>query len=150
VAKERKSLAERRQAGSDAATSSKRHLQHQARHQGVADRAREVVLEIQHRQQPDYGRATQRFAKEAADVHAATIRFVNTEADTGLNFARIAARSHDAKKKARNRRNAREAYDSAVKRFGAIAQSKEVEAVHQKLAKLRKLLQSLGRCRFSF
>jgi hypothetical protein len=144
MAKEKQTTSQRRQGGLDAAESAKSHQQYQTRHQEVADRARETALEIQHRQNPDFEQAAQRFAKEAAEVHAATLRFVNTEARTGLNLAHLAADSRDAKKRARNRRHAREAYDSALKRLGAVSKSEELEAVHQKMRKLRDLLKSLG------
>jgi len=103
-----------------------------------------VVLQARQPIKSPFEGTAQQFAKGAAEVHAATVRFVNTEAETGLTLARLAADSRDAKKKARNRCNARKAYDTALKRVGAVAQSEDLEAVHQKLRKLRKLLKSLG------
>jgi hypothetical protein len=144
MAKEKQSTSQRRRFGLDAAESAKSHHRYQTRHQDIADHARETALEIQHRQNPDFGHAVQRFAKEVADVQAATLRFVDTEATTGLNLARLAADSRDAKKKARHRREARVAYDSALKRLGTVSKSEELEVIRQKMRRLRHLLKSLG------
>jgi hypothetical protein len=144
MAKEKQTTSQRRQAGLDAAESARDYRQHQVQHQAVADRARETVSEAQHRHHPVYEQAAVQFAKEAAEVRATSIRFMNTEAETGLNLARLAADSRDAKKKDRNRRNARKAYDTAVKHLDAAPRGEDLEAVHQKLVELRELLKSLG------
>ena len=69
----------------------------------VADRARELMSKAE--QVPDAAskQAVEEFANQAADVHAASIRFVNTEANTGITLARLAVNARDAKKKARDR-----------------------------------------------
>jgi hypothetical protein len=144
MAKEKQTTAQRRQFGLNAAESSKSHQQYQTRHQDVADRARETALEIQHRQHPDFVQAVQRFAKGVADVQAATLRFADAEARTGFNLAYFAADGRDAKKKASHCREARVAYDSALKRLGTVPKSEALEAVNQKMRKLRDLLRSLG------
>lgn len=110
----------------------------------VAERARELISEAQQRQDPAIKRAAEEFANNADDVYAASIRFVNTEADTGITLARLAVDARDANKKARDRGHARTAYDTALKRLGALDQSDELETVHSKLRQLRKLLKSLG------
>jgi hypothetical protein len=148
MAKDKQSAAQRRKSAAEAAESAHDLKRDQEQSQLVADRARKQVKEAQKYQaaHEDFlGRTGRPFAKEAAEFHIAAIRFLNTEADTGLKFARIAAESHDAKKKARNRRYAREAYDSVLKHLDrAAATSEELEAVQQKMAPLRELLKSLG------
>lgn len=146
LAKEKKFTAQRRQAGLEAAESARKR--HQEQSQVVADRARKQVTGAQKRQadhEDFFSQAAGRFAKEAAEVRAATIHFLNTAADTGVNLARIAAESRNAAKKARNRLRAREEYDTLFRHLGTAAlTSEEVEAIHQKMATLRELPQSLG------
>jgi hypothetical protein len=148
MAKETQSTAQRRQAGLDAAESSRNLKRHQEQSQVVADRARKQVTEAQKYQadhEDFFSQTAEPFAKEAAEFHVAIIRFLNTEADVGLNFAHLAAESLDAKKRVRNRRNAREAYDSVLKRLDRVAPTdEELKAVQQKMATLRELLKSLG------
>ena len=76
----------------------------------------------------------------------AAIGFLNTEADTGLNFAQIAAHAHDAEHKARNQFQARRAYDTLLKHFGKAGDgsSESLQALQVKMENLRKLLLSLG------
>src|SRR6185437_16871354 len=119
MANEKQSAAQRRQAGLEAAESGRNLRQHQEKSQVVADRERQQVTEAQKYQADHkdfFSRTTGPLAKEAAEFHVAAIRFLNTEADVGLNFAHLAAESH-AKKRFRNRRHAREAYDSVLKRL---------------------------------
>jgi hypothetical protein len=148
MAKGKQSPAQRRQAGLEAAESAHNLKRHQEKSQGVADRAWKQVTEAQkyQAQHEDFFRQTAGpFAKEAAAFHVQLIRFVNTEADIGLNLARLAAESHTAEKRARHRRNAREAYDSALKYLGKVAPTREEwEEIQQKIATLRELLKSLG------
>jgi len=148
MAREKQSTPQRRQSGLEAAESGRNLRQHQEKSQVVADRARQQVTEAQKYQADHkdfFSRTTGPLAKEAAEFHVAAIRFLNTEADVGLNFAHLAAESHDAKKRARNRRHAREAYDSALKRLDRAAPTEEeLKVVQQKMATLRELLRSLG------
>lgn len=147
MANENSSAAGRRAAASRSAQSSRRHKRDQEEHQASAEDARKRATEARERQvkHEEQNQAAARFVKEAAEVDAATIRFLNTEADTALNFARIAANSDDTKKRDRNRRNARLAYDTALKHLGAAPlTSDEREAVQRKIATLRELLKSLG------
>jgi len=148
MAKEKQSTPQRRQAGLEAAESGRNLRRHQEKSRVVADRARQQVTEAQKYQadhEDFFTRTTGPFAKEAAEFHVAAIRFLNTEADVGLNFAHLAAESHDAKKRARKRRHAREAYDSVLKRLDRAAPTEEeLKVVQQKMATLRELLKSLG------
>ena len=148
MAKEKQSTAQRRQAGLHAAKSGRNLKRYQERSQLLADRAWKQVTEAQKNQADHkdfFSRTTGPLAKEATKFHVATIGFLNTEADVGLNFAHLAAESHDAKKRARNRRHAREAYDSALKRLDRAAPTEEeLKVVQQKMATLRELLKSLG------
>jgi hypothetical protein len=143
--REKQSAAERRQAGLKAAESGRNLKRHQERSQDVADRAHKMLLEEQKRHDFDYGQAAGPFAEDIADFQAAVIRFLNTEADVGLNLARFTAESPTGEKRARNHRNAREAYDTVIKHLDrTAATSEELEALHQKMATLRELLKSLG------
>ena len=148
MANEKQSAAQRRQAGLEAAESGRNLKRHQEKSQLVADRARREVTEAQKYQadhEDFFGQTAGPFAKEAAEFHVAVIRFLNTGADVGLNLARIAAESRNAEKRARNRRHAREEYDTVLKHLDkAAATSEELEAHHQKMATLRELLKSLG------
>jgi len=148
MANEKKSAAQRRQAGLKAAESGRNLKRHQEKSQVVADRARKQLTEAQQYQTDHEDFLSQTagpFAKEAAEFHVRTIRFLDTEADVGLNLARFAAESPTGERRARNRRNAREAYDTVLKHLDrAVATSEELEALHQKMATLRELLKSLG------
>jgi uncharacterized protein YPO0396 len=148
MAKEKQSTAQRRQAGLDAAKSGRNLKRYQERSQLLADRAWKQVTEAQKNQADHkdfFSRTTGPLAKEATKFHVATIGFLNTEADVGLNFAHLAADSRDAKKMVRNRCNAREAYDSVLKRLDRAAPTEEeLEVIQQKMATLRELLKSLG------
>jgi hypothetical protein len=148
MANEKNFAAQRRQAGLKAAESARNLQRQQGQNKVVADRTSRQVTGAQ-KYQADHedfvGQTTGPFAKEAAEFHVAAIRFLNTEADIGLNLARIAAESHNAQKRARNRHNAREAYDSVLKHLDtASPTSEEPESVQRKMAKLRELLKSLG------
>lgn len=141
MAKEKQSRAQRHQKGLDAADSARKHGQEQEQSQGFANRAGRDLVQARQRQTDQYSRLTE----TSADVHAASIAFLNTEADTGLNLARIAAGSHNAKDTARNRRHAREAYDAILAyRERAAPTNEEWEPIHQKIVELRELLKSLG------
>jgi uncharacterized protein YPO0396 len=148
MANEKKSAAQRRQAGSDAAESGRNLKRDQEKRQLVADRARKQVIGAQ-KYEADHedflNEPTEPFAKEVAEFHARAVHFLNTEADVGLNLARFAAESPTGKKKARNRRNAREAYDSVLKHLDRAAPTdEELKVIQQKMATLRELLKSLG------
>ncbi len=148
MGKEKKSASQRRQAGLAAAASARNLNRHQEQNQGVADRARKQLVEAQkyHTDHVNFFPNTAGpFARESAEFHLHAISFLNTEADTGLQFARFAAESQNPKVMARNRRNARLAYDSVLKYLDRSAPTEEeLQAVQQKIAALRELLKSLG------
>ena len=148
MANEKQSAAQRRQAGLEAAESGRNLKRHQEKSQLVADRARREVTEAQKYQADHevcFGQTAGPFAKEAAEFYARAITFLNTEADIGLNFAHFAAESRDAKKRVRNRRIAREAYDSVLRYLDRGAPTdEELKLVQQKILTLRELLKSLG------
>ncbi len=76
-----------------------------------------------------------------AKADAAAIRFLNTELETGLTFARMAARTHDADKKGRYRHYARLAYQTVFGRLGtAKGTSEQLREINLKMSELRKLL----------
>jgi hypothetical protein len=134
-------MAQRRQKGLEAADSTPRHEQEQEQSQHFANQAGRELIQARQRQPDQYSRLT----KTSAEVHVASIGFLNTEADTGLNLARIAADSRNTKGRARNRRHAREAYDAILAYLDRAAPTNEErEAIHQKMVKLRELLKSLG------
>ena len=110
MAKEKRSTFQRCQRGLEAADSARRHEQEQKQSQHFANQAGRELIQARQRQTNQYSR----FTKASAEVQAASIGFLNTEADTGLNLARIAASSRNAEKRARNRRHAREAYDAIL------------------------------------
>src|SRR5579872_3081465 len=147
MGKEKKSASQRRQAGLAAAASARNLNRHEEQNQGVADRARKQLVEAQKYQADhvNFFPNTGPFARESAEFHLRAISFLNTEADTGLQFARFAAESQNPKVMARNRRNARLAYDSVLKYLDRSAPTEEeLQAVQQKIAALRELLKSLG------
>src|SRR5579862_7514979 len=110
MAKEKRSTVQRRKRGLEAADSARRHEQEQEQSQHFANQAGRELIQARQRQTNQYSRLT----KASAEVQAASIGFLNTEADTGLNLARIAASSRNAEKRARNRRHASEAYDAIL------------------------------------
>jgi hypothetical protein len=148
MAKEKESAAQSRQAGLEAAESARNLKRHQEKSRVFADRARKKLTEAKKYEADHkdfFSRTTGPFAEEAADFQDAVIRFLNTEADVGLTLASLAAESRDAKKRLRNRRNARKAYDSALRYFDKAAPTDaELKVVQQKMATLRELLKSLG------
>jgi hypothetical protein len=148
MAKEKQSPAQRRQFGLEAAESARNLKRQQEKSQVVADRARKQVTEArkcQAEHEDLLGQIAGPFAKEAAKFHARAINFLNTEADVGLNLAHFAAESRDAKKRVRNRRIAREAYDTVLRYLDRAAPTdEELKAVQQKVSTLRELLKSLG------
>ena len=80
-----------------------------------------------------------------SEANATSVEFLNIEADTGLMFAGIAAESDDGAKAARNRENARKAYDTILRFIGRISlTAAESEALDTKMAKLKQGLQTLG------
>ena len=109
------------------------HRRAQQESQHFADRARRHAMKLQHRQT----------TRENAFVHSA-LGFLNTEVETGLTLAQIAARGSDAEEKARLSGKARKAYECVLKYLStaAHASKEELGALHQKLARLRHLLES--------
>ncbi len=80
-------------------------------------------------------------AELLAKANAAAVRFVNTEVETGLTFARMAERTHDADKKDRYRHYARLAYETAFSRLGtAKGTTEQLRDVNLKMSELRKML----------
>ncbi len=76
-----------------------------------------------------------------AKADAAAIRFLNTEAETGLTFARMAARTHNLDKKDRYRHYARLAYQTALGRLpNAKGTAEQMRETNLKIAELRELL----------
>src|SRR5215472_15385439 len=96
----------------------------------------------------------QRAYKDAADAQQvleksftkAALGFLNVEVNTGLNLARIATGTYDAAQRARNRFQARQAYDQVLKHLSSVAHAgnKSQDPLHTKIAELRELLISLG------
>jgi hypothetical protein len=79
------------------------------------------------------------------EYRKSSVHFVNTELETGLTFARIAAGSEIVSKKERNCANARRAYDSALHIFQQVSLSKEeASAIEEKVAALKSSLEKLG------
>ena len=82
------------------------------------------------------------------DFHESGFRFVNTELDTGLTFARIALEAKGARradKLQRNRVNARKAYDSALHFLSTTSFSAdEARMIHGKIVALKSGLEKLG------
>jgi hypothetical protein len=107
----------------------------QQRVQKLVDRARRKAAD-----------AKQRQTLLEDSFKQATAGFLNTEADTGLNFARIALRTHDDAHRNRNQVQARRAYDTLQKHLGTgVHEGKEsLDTIHVKFKKLRDLLISLG------
>jgi len=75
------------------------------------------------------------------------LQFLLVEIDTGLTFARIAhaAQGSSARKFERNLKNARKAYDSALRfRRTSVLEPEQKTAVDTKLEELKTALQGLG------
>jgi hypothetical protein len=84
-------------------------------------------------------------AQTLKDTNATSVEFLNVEADTGLMFAEIARQSTDIAKTARNRENARMAYDTVLRFIGRVTLTDaESEGLSLKMAKLKNGLQILG------
>ena len=100
-----------------------------------ADRAHNELMKIKDRQ----------VSRDETFTQTA-LGFLNAEADTGLTLARLAKDRTDEDAKARNRRHAREAYNSVVKyhHTAAHANDEALQALDQKIEKLREMLESLG------
>ncbi len=80
-------------------------------------------------------------AELLAKADAAAIRFLDTELETGLTFARMAARTRNTDKKDRYRYYARLAYDTAFDRLGAAkGTTEQLREINLKMAELRELL----------
>jgi hypothetical protein len=79
------------------------------------------------------------------EYRQSSIHFLNTELDTGLTFARIAAGATNRNKKERNCANARKAYDSALHLLEQVSLgNEEASAIEEKLSALRLGLEKLG------
>ena len=79
------------------------------------------------------------------DANAASIEFLNVEADTGLMFAEIARGSEKGAKADRNRAHARTAYDTVLRFIGRVSLTDaESESLGVKMARLKLGLQKLG------
>ena len=71
--------------------------------------------------------------------------FLNTEADTGMLFARIAFDTDDEARAELNRRRARLAYDSAMRHLHDVPLGKDdTQEIAAKLELLKTALQELG------
>lgn len=80
-------------------------------------------------------------AELLAKADAAAIRFVNTEVETGLTFARMSARTRDADKRDRYRHYARLAYETAFDPLGtAKGTTEQLREIELKLSELREWL----------
>jgi hypothetical protein len=87
----------------------------------------------------------QDLAKTRKDVNAASVEFLNVEADTGLMFANIAIESDDSEKTTRNQANARLAYDTVLRFIGRVSLSAmEFDGLSSKMGRLKADLQKLG------
>jgi hypothetical protein len=85
------------------------------------------------------------FSQNLRDANATSVEFLNTEADTGLMFAGIALESDTEEKMARNRANARKAYDTILRFIGRVSlTAAESEGLGTKMARLKLGLQTLG------
>src|SRR5215471_6994413 len=77
----------------------------------------------------------------------AGLQFLLVEIDTGLTFARIAraAQANSPRKFERNLKNARKAYDSALRfRRASVLEPEQKTVVDTKLEELKTALQGLG------
>lgn len=84
-------------------------------------------------------------AQRLRDTNTASVEFLNVEVDTGLVFAELATRSDNVQKTARNRANARVAYDTVLRFIGLVSMTDaESESMALKLSQLKLLLQDLG------
>lgn len=90
-----------------------------------------------------------RSAELLSKANAATIAFLKTELETGLSFARMAARvrshkkarPHDAEKIKRYLAHARIAYDTVSSRIGTVrGEPEELRQINLKFSELRKML----------
>lgn len=87
----------------------------------------------------------QDLAQTRQDVNAASVDFLNIEADTGLMFANIAMESDNFEKTARNQANARLAYDTVLRFIGRVSLSAgESDGLAAKMGRLKDELQKLG------
>lgn len=87
----------------------------------------------------------QDIAQTLRDTNTISLEFLNVELDTGLLFAEIAAGSNNAEKTARNRANARIAYDTVLRFIGSVSMTDaESESLGLKMATLKRDLQALG------
>lgn len=78
------------------------------------------------------------------ETTAAQLTFLEAEAGTGLTLAQIAMKAHDRDKAARNLKSAQRAYETLVAHVDELpAKTPGLAEVREKMAKLRKLLQSL-------
>jgi hypothetical protein len=75
----------------------------------------------------------------------ASVEFLLAEIDTGLTFARIAQSADTTSKIERNLKNARKAYDSAVRFRGRVVLDKaQKEKIDANLRQLKTVLEGLG------
>lgn len=88
-------------------------------------------------------------AASLSKVNDATIRFLSTDVETGLTFARMAARTRsrkkarpgDAEKIKRYLTHARTAHDAVASRIGRVKGEREkLRQINMKVSELRKLL----------
>ena len=87
-------------------------------------------------------------AQSLRDANTASVEFLKVEAETGLTFAAIAKQSGDAgnaEKAARNRAQARIAYDTVLRFIGRVALTQaESESLDLQMTRLKIGLQKLG------
>lgn len=82
---------------------------------------------------------------ESVDTTLVEIDFLRSELDTGLTLSRIAMQADHQNKAARNRLNAKKAYDTVIRFMPRVSLSREESReIKSKLNDLRSCLQRLG------
>jgi uncharacterized protein YPO0396 len=111
------------------------HRQSQKKSQHFAERARQRGTEMRDRQ-----------TNRESSLVRASLSFLNAEVDTGLTLGRVAKSRSGVEERSRQIREARKAYDSVIKYLGTAAQAstEELQALQDRMAGLRELLESLG------
>jgi DNA transposition AAA+ family ATPase len=83
--------------------------------------------------------------KRVPDISKAGVDFLKTELHTGLTLASIALENENPDKVERNRKNARQAYDTVIRdKERVLLTDEESEYVSHTLQELRKKLEKLG------
>jgi hypothetical protein len=85
------------------------------------------------------------FERLREETVALRIDFIQTDLELGVTFADMAAEALNGGKRARNKRNARRAYDTVFLSFSRLSLKGPIEReIRERLAYLRLRLESLG------